>query len=139
ANELALKMARQYHQQSGDVNRYKILSRYRAYHGSSMGALSATGQALRKYKYVTRSSGFLQVAPPDNYRKPDAMSVEEYNLQKAREIEETIICEQKETIAAVIMEPLITGGGVLIPDAVYLQEVERICKRYDVLLIIDEV
>jgi len=139
ANEVAFKMARQYHQQNGDVNRYKILSRYRAYHGSSMGALSATGQALRKYKYEPLSSGFLHVAPPDHYRKPDDMSVEEYNLQKAREIEETIIWEQKETIAAVIMEPVITGGGVLIPDPVYLQEVERICKRYGVLLIIDEV
>src|SRR5699024_11737642 len=56
-----------------------------------------------------------------------------------REIEESIIWEQKETIAAVIMEPVITGGGVLIPDPVYLQEVERICERYGVLLIIDEV
>ncbi|MFA1818882.1 aspartate aminotransferase family protein [Virgibacillus oceani] len=139
ANEVAFKMARQYHQQNGDANRYKILSRYRAYHGSSMGALSATGQALRKYKYEPLSSGFLHVAPPDNYRKPDDMTLEHYNLQKAREIEETIIWEQKETIAAVIMEPLITGGGVLIPDAVYVQEVERICKRHGVLLIIDEV
>jgi adenosylmethionine-8-amino-7-oxononanoate aminotransferase len=139
ANEVAFKMARQYHQQNGDVNRYKIVSRYRAYHGSSMGALSATGQALRKYKYEPLSSGFLHVAPPDNYRKPDNMTVEQYNLQKARELEETIIWEQKETIAAVIMEPLITGGGVLIPDAVYVQEVERICKRHGVLLIIDEV
>ncbi|RLL43808.1 aspartate aminotransferase family protein [Oceanobacillus piezotolerans] len=139
ANEVAFKVARQYHQQNGDANRIKILSRYRAYHGSSMGALSATGQALRKYKYEPLSSGFLHVAPPDNYRKPDNISVEEYNLQRAREIGETIIWEQKETIAAVIMEPLITGGGILIPHPVYVQEVERICKRHGVLLIIDEV
>lgn len=139
ANEVAFKIARQYHQQNGDSNRYKVLSRYRAYHGSSMGALSATGQALRKYKYEPLSSGFLHVAAPDNYRKTDDMTVEQYNLQKARELEETIIWEQKETIAAVIMEPLITGGGVLIPDAVYVQEVEHICKRHGVLLIIDEV
>ena len=139
ANEVAFKIARQYHQQNGDTNRYKILSRYRAYHGSSMGALSATGQALRKYKYEPLTSGFLHVAPPDNYRKPEGVSIEEYNLQKAKEIEETIIWEQKETIAAVIMEPLITGGGVLIPHSVYVEEVERICKRHGVLLIIDEV
>ncbi|WP_085991014.1 aspartate aminotransferase family protein [Oceanobacillus senegalensis] len=139
ANEVAFKIARQYHQQNGEANRYKILSRYRSYHGSSMGALSATGQALRKYKYEPLSSGFLHVAPPDNYRKPEGVSIEEYNLQKAREIEETIIWEQKETIAAVIMEPLITGGGILIPDPVYVEEVEKICKRHGVLLIIDEV
>lgn len=139
ANEVAFKIARQYHQQNGDPNRYKVISRYRAYHGSSMGALSATGQALRKYKYEPLSSGFLHVSPPDNYRKPDNVTVEEYNLQKAREIEETINYEQKESIAAVIMEPLITGGGVIMPHEVYAQEVERICERHGVLLIIDEV
>lgn len=139
ANEVAFKIARQYHQQNGEPNRYKIISRYRAYHGSSMGALSATGQSLRKYKYEPLSAGFIHVSPPDHYRKPDNISVEQYNLLKAREIEETIKFEQKETIAAVIMEPLITGGGVIIPHEVYVQEVERICNRHGVLLIIDEV
>lgn len=139
ANEVAFKIARQYHQQNGDPNRYKVISRYRAYHGSSMGALSATGQALRKYKYEPLSSGFLHVSPPDNYRKPDHLSVEAYNVEKAREIEETINFEQKESIAAVIMEPLITGGGVIIPHKSYVQEVSRICRRNGVLLIIDEV
>jgi len=139
ANEVAFKIARQYHQQHDDPNRFKIVSRYRAYHGSSMGALSATGQALRKYKYEPLSAGFLHVAPPDNYRKPEDMTVEQYNIQKARELEEAIIWEQKETVAAVIMEPLISGGGILIPDASYVKEVERICKRHGVLLIIDEV
>src|SRR5699024_3048421 len=139
ANEVAFKIARQYHQQHDDPNRFKIVSRYRAYHGSSMGALSATGQALRKYKYEPLSAGFLHVARPDNYRKPEDMTVEQYNIQKARELEEAIIWEQKETVAAVIMEPLISGGGILIPDASYVKEVERICKRHGVLLIIDEV
>ncbi|NBJ70962.1 MULTISPECIES: aspartate aminotransferase family protein [Clostridia] len=139
ANEVAIKIARQYHQQKNGEPRYKIISRYRAYHGSSMGALSATGQALRKYKYEPLSTGFLHVAPPDNYRKPQGMSEKEYNLQKAREIEEVIIWEQKETVAAVMMEPLITGGGILIPHPIYVQEMEKICKRHGVLLIIDEV
>lgn len=139
ANEVAFKIARQYHQQNGDPSRYKFISRYRAYHGSSMGALSATGQALRKYKYEPLSSGFLHVAPPDNYRKPLGQSVEEYNLLKSQELEEKIIWEQKETIAGIIMEPLITGGGVLIPHPVYVEKVQEICKRHGVLLIIDEV
>ena len=67
------------------------------------------------------------------------MSVEAYNIQRAQEIEEKIIWEQKETIAAVIMEPLITGGGILIPHPVYVEKVQEICKRHGVLLIIDEV
>lgn len=139
ANEVAFKIARQYHQQNGDPNRYKVISRYRAYHGSSMGALSATGQALRKYKYEPLSSGFLHVSPPDNYRKPEGISIEEYNMQRAEEIEQTIIWEQKETIAAVIMEPVITGGGILIPHPVYVEKVQEICNKHGVLLIIDEV
>ncbi|WP_080872816.1 aspartate aminotransferase family protein [Oceanobacillus timonensis] len=139
ANEVAFKIARQYHQQNGDALRYKFISRYRAYHGGSLGALAATGQSLRKYKYEPLTSGFLHVAPPDNYRRPKGQSVEEYNIQKAEEIEEKIIWEQKETIAAVIMEPLITGGGVLIPDPIYVEKVQEICNRYGVLLIIDEV
>ncbi|GGC76268.1 putative aminotransferase YhxA [Thalassobacillus devorans] len=139
ANEVAFKIARQYHHQNGDPSRHKIISRYRAYHGNSFGALSATGQSLRKYKYEPLSSGFIHVSPPDNYRKPSGQSIEEYNIQCAKEIEDKIIWEQKETIAGIIMEPLITGGGVFIPHPVYMKKVEEICKRHGVLLIIDEV
>ncbi|MEW9676755.1 aspartate aminotransferase family protein [Lentibacillus sp. L22] len=139
ANEVAFKIARQYHQQNGEPSRYKFISRYRAYHGGSMGALAATGQPLRKYKYEPLASGFLHVAPPDNYRKPDGISVRDYNLQRAQDLEDTIIWEQKESIAGVIMEPLITGGGILIPDPVYVEKVQEICQRHGVLLIIDEV
>ncbi|MFK8794861.1 aspartate aminotransferase family protein [Planococcus plakortidis] len=139
ANEVAFKLARQYHQQNGEPSRFKFISRYRAYHGSSMGALSATGQALRKYKYEPLSPGFLHIAPPDNYRRPPGQSVEDYNLQRAQEFEEKIIWEQKETIAGIIMEPLITGGGILIPHPAYVEKVQEICRRHGVLLIIDEV
>lgn len=139
ANEVAFKLARQYHQQNGEHSRFKFISRYRAYHGSSMGAMSATGQALRKFKYEPLAPGFLHIAPPDNYRRPAGQSVEEYNLQRAQEFEEKIIWEQKETIAGIIMEPLITGGGILIPHPVYVEKVQEICNRHGVLLIIDEV
>ncbi|MGP7818026.1 aspartate aminotransferase family protein [Niallia sp. 01092] len=139
ANEVAFKIIRQYHQQNGEPNRYKFISRHRAYHGNSMGALSATGQALRKYKYEPLASGFLHIAPPDPYRCPTNLTSEELSIMRAEELEQKIIWEQKETIAGVIMEPLITGGGVLIPDPVYLQKVQEICNKYGILLIIDEV
>ncbi|PKG21612.1 aspartate aminotransferase family protein [Niallia nealsonii] len=139
ANEVAFKLIRQYHQQNGEPNRYKFISRHRAYHGNSMGALSATGQALRKYKYEPLASGFLHVSPPDSYRRPENMTVEEFNIMRAEELEQKIIWEQKETIAGIIMEPLITGGGVLIPHPVYMEKVQEICQKYGVLLIIDEV
>lgn len=139
ANEVAFKIIRQYHQQNGEPNRYKFISRHRAYHGSSMGALSATGQALRKYKYEPLASGFLHVAPPDPYRRPENMTSEEHSILRAEELEQKIIWEQKETVAGIIMEPLITGGGILIPDPIYLKKVREICDKYGILLIIDEV
>jgi taurine-pyruvate aminotransferase len=139
ANEVAFKMARQYHQQSGEYHRYKFISRYRAYHGNSFGALSATGQSVRKYKYEPLGSGFIHVRPPDSYRRPKYLSVEEFNILCAEEIREKIIWEGKETIAAVIMEPIITGGGILIPEPIYMKKVQEICNEFGVLLIIDEV
>lgn len=139
ANEAAFKMARQYQQQIGQHYRHKFIARYRGYHGSSLGALSATGQAQRKYKYEPLTGGFLHVAPPDSYRRPDGMTVEEFNLQCAQSIEDMIIWEGVETVAAVIMEPVITGGGVIVPHQVYLDRVQEICRKHGVLLIMDEV
>ncbi|WP_150270119.1 aspartate aminotransferase family protein [Paenibacillus tepidiphilus] len=139
ANEAAFKIARQYHQQTGQHYRHKFIARYRGYHGSSLGALSATGQAQRKYKYEPLTGGFLHVAPPDSYRRPAGMTVEEFNLQSAGAIEDMIVWEGAETVAAVIMEPAITGGGVIVPHQVYLDRVQEICRRHGVLLIMDEV
>lgn len=139
ANEAAFKIVRQYHQQTGQHYRSKFIARYRGYHGSSLGALSATGQAQRKYKYEPLAAGFLHVAPPDSYRRPAGMSVEAFNLQCAQAIEDTIVWEGAETVAAVIMEPVITGGGVIVPEQIYLDRVQEICRQYGVLLIMDEV
>ncbi|MGZ9583143.1 aminotransferase [Paenibacillus marinisediminis] len=139
ANETAFKIVRQYHQQTGSHSRYKMISRYRAYHGSSMGALAATGQAQRKYMYEPLGGGFIHVRPPDSYRRPAGMSVLDFNLLCTREIEERIVWEGQDTIAAVIMEPAITGGGVIVPHPAYTDEVQRICNKYNVLLIMDEV
>jgi taurine-pyruvate aminotransferase len=71
ANEVAFKIARQYHEQNGESDRWKFISRYRAYHGQTMAALAATGQALRKYRYEPLTPGFIHVSPPDLYRRPD--------------------------------------------------------------------
>lgn len=135
ANETAFKIARQYHQQKGDANRYKIISRYRSYHGNTMGALAATGQAQRKYKYEPLASGFLHVPPPDLYRNPD----DETTLSSAEAINQTMTWEVSESIAAVIMEPIITGGGVLMPPKNYLGRVKEICEKHGALMIVDEV
>lgn len=139
ANEAAFKIARQYHQQKGDSARYKFISRYRAYHGNSMGALAATGQAQRKYRYEPLGSGFLHVTPPDMYRCPYNGTEEAQSLDCANEIDRVMTWEMDETIAGVIMEPIITGGGVLIPHENYLPKVREICDQHGALLIVDEV
>ncbi|WP_257351042.1 aspartate aminotransferase family protein [Pseudalkalibacillus decolorationis] len=139
ANETAFKIARQYHKQNGSPDRYKFISRYRSYHGNSMGALAATGQAQRKYKYEPLGQGFLHVAPPDCYRSPFPSTDGLCCSQSADEIDRVMTWELDETIAGVIMEPIITGGGVLVPHDNYLKKVRESCDRHGALLISDEV
>jgi taurine-pyruvate aminotransferase len=139
ANETAFKIARQYHQQKGNPSRYKFISRYRAYHGNSMGALAATGQAQRKYKYEPLAPGFIHVAPPDTYRSNDPIDSPASRLESVKDIERVMTWELSETIAGVIMEPIITGGGVLIPPDQYMKGVKEACEKHGALLIVDEV
>jgi adenosylmethionine-8-amino-7-oxononanoate aminotransferase len=138
ANETAFKIVRQYHQQKGEHSRYKIISRYRAYHGNSMGALAATGQAQRKYKYEPLAPGFIHVSPPDSYRD-DCNVLEPSELSSVKEIDRTMTWELSETIAAMIMEPIITGGGILVPPDGYMKAVKEVCEKHGALLIVDEV
>lgn len=139
ANETAFKIARQYHQQNGQYGRHKFVSRYRSYHGGTMAALAATGQAQRKYRYEPLAQGFVHVSPPDMYRSPYGGSEEELGRAYAEEIERVITWELDETVAGVIMEPIITGGGVIVPPENYMKEVREVCDRHGVLLIVDEV
>jgi len=139
ANETAFKLVRQYHQQKGEHSRYKFISRYRAYHGNSMGSLAATGQAQRKYKYEPLAPGFLHVSPPDLYRSDDKVDAGASELQSVQEIDRVMTWELSETIAGVIMEPIITGGGVIVPPNKYMAGVKEVCEKHGALLIVDEV
>lgn len=139
ANETAFKIARQYHMQKGDQGRHKFIARYRGYHGNTMGALAATGQAQRKYKYEPLAQGFLHVTPPDSYRYPDYHTAETFSQECANEIDRVMTWELSETVAGVIMEPIITGGGVLMPHDSYMKQVKEICEKHGALLISDEV
>jgi adenosylmethionine-8-amino-7-oxononanoate aminotransferase len=141
ANEAAFKIVWQYHAQSGEpggFQRHKIISRYRAYHGNTLGGVSATGQAERKMSYGPTVPGFIHIPPPNPYRASEATPAE-HGLACAKMLEETIIFEGPQTVAAFIMEPMISGGGALIPPDEYLPAIRDICDRYGVLLILDEV
>lgn len=139
ANEVAFKLARQYHAQRGEPGRYKFISRYRAYHGNTMGALAATGQAVRKQSYEPLAPGFKHVPPPYCFRCPYGKTYGSCNLECAVAFDEMINWEGADTVAAVIMEPAITGGGVIVPPPEYLPKVREICDKHGVLLILDEV
>ena len=139
ANETAFKLARQYHTLLGRPMRYKIISRYRAYHGATLGALSATGQHQRKFGYEPMAPGFIHIHPPDPYREAEGQDQALYGEQAAQQLEMAIVWEGSDTVAAFVMEPIITGGGVLVPPANYLPRVAEICRQYGVLLIVDEV
>ncbi len=140
ASETAIKIARQSsRQRHPGENRYKIIARYQGYHGFTMGALSATGQVGRRVKFEPLVPGFVHVNPPYCYRCPLHLKYPQCNVACADEIEEAIVHEGPETVAAVIAEPIIGGGGVLVPPDEYLPQLRAICDRYGVLLILDEV
>ncbi|SDI75595.1 aminotransferase [Natribacillus halophilus] len=139
ANETAFKIARQYHKQTGNPDKYKFISRYRAYHGTTMGAMSATAQAQRRVKYDPGVPGFMHVPPPYAYRSTFE-NPEKDDEMAANFLEQIIIWEGEDTVAGFIMEPYISGGGVIKPQSDhYLKRVREICDKYNVLLIIDEV
>ncbi|SVB51081.1 uncharacterized protein METZ01_LOCUS203935 [marine metagenome] len=139
ANETAFKIARQFHLQTGNPRKYKIISRHRAYHGNTMATMTATGQAERKVGYDPMAAGFLHIPPPYPYRAHPKFTAEEHGEECAKFLEETINYEGAETVAAFIMEPMISGGGVLVPPDNYLPMVREVCDRHQVLLIHDEV
>jgi hypothetical protein len=140
AVETAWKMARQYFKAVGQPDRYKVLSRDIAYHGTTMGALSITGVPAIKAPYEPLVPGSVRVANTNFYRAPEhGDDLEAFGLWAARDIEQRILMEGPESVAAVFLEPVQNSGGCFPPPPGYFQEVRRICDRYGVLLVSDEV
>jgi adenosylmethionine-8-amino-7-oxononanoate aminotransferase len=140
ATEAAMKLARQYHQQSGHPRKYKIISRYGAYHGGTMGALSAGGGRERKAVYEPLGVGFIHVHPPYCYRCPFDQTYPECGRTCVGLIERTIEAEDPDTVAAVIVEPIsISSAGFIVPPPDYLGRLRDACTRHDVVLIYDEI
>ncbi|MCB0097747.1 MAG: aspartate aminotransferase family protein [Caldilineaceae bacterium] len=136
--EAALKFVRQYFKQSGHPGKYKFISRYQSYHGSTLGAMSLGGTGKRKTPFEPQANGFVKVFPPTYYRDRFS-SWEECNRFCAQMIEDVIIHEDPETVAAVVLEPIGNTGGTITPTAEYFQIIREICDRYNVLLIFDEI
>ncbi len=130
ANETAFKIARYYWKRRGIPTKTKIITRVHAYHGVTLAAMSATGIPAYQQMFEPLVPGFVHILPSYPYRYPGSM---------AEALEEAILREGPETVAAFIAEPVMGAGGLIPPTPDYFPAVRAICDRYDVLLIADEV
>jgi adenosylmethionine-8-amino-7-oxononanoate aminotransferase len=135
AVETALKLARQYHKITGNPNKTKVIARDIAYHGTTMGALSATGVSDYRIPFEPLTPGACHVPNTNLYRLPQGHDPAEL----AEAVAERIEFEGPETVAAVILEPVQNAGGCLLPPEGYFDRIREICDEYNVLLISDEV
>ncbi len=137
ANEKVFKMVRQIAARHHGGKKYKVLYRERDYHGTTITALSACGQPQRAMQYGPFTPGFVEVPHCLEYRKQ--WDVENYGERAADAIEEVILREGPDTIGAICLEPVTAGGGVIEPPKGYWERVQEICKKYNILIHIDEV
>src|SRR6201995_349488 len=136
SNESAFKIARYYWKRMGKPNKVKIISRQYGYHGVTLAAMSATSLPGYHKMFGPLVPEFLQVAPPYPYRWPGNGDA---GIGAADAVEEAILAEGADTVAAVIAEPVMGYGGVIVPPATYFPRLREICDRHDILLIADEV
>ncbi len=137
ANEKAFKMIRQIAHKKYGGKKNKILYRERDYHGSTLATMSAGGQLERNMQYGPFAPGFVEVPHCLEYRAQ--IETENYGEWAADQIEEVILREGPDTVGALCLEPVTAGGGVITPPDGYWARVQEICKKYDILLHIDEV
>jgi adenosylmethionine-8-amino-7-oxononanoate aminotransferase len=135
AVESAIKLARAYHERTGNPRKTKFITREIAYHGTTLGALAATGITALRQEFEPLVPGGHQVPNTNSYRWPPDRDP----LWAADQIEERILYEHPDTVAAVILEPLQNAGGCIPPQPGYFDRVREICDRYNVLLVSDEV
>ena len=140
ANEAGFKIARQYMKHEYPEHyRFKTISRYFAYHGTTLATLDAGGMGERKAKFEPFSGDFVHVAHPYCYRCPFGLTYPSCGLACVKNMETTILGEGPETVAEVLVEPIMSGVGVAVPPDEYLPEVESLCRKYGILLHVDEV
>jgi taurine--2-oxoglutarate transaminase len=138
ANENAIKLARGY------TRRHKILARYRSYHGASAGAMAATGDPRRVAWEPNLMAGVVHFLDPYRYRSTfhrmnPNISEEDFARDYVNHLEEIILYEGAESIAAIIMESVTGTNGIIIPPQGYMQGVRALCDKYGIVMIADEV
>ena len=137
--ESAWKLARAYFRAKGEGQRHKVIARRTAYHGTTLGALAITGIPALRQPFEPLTPGGVHVPNTNRYRHPLADDEKAFMLSVTDAIEEAILFEGPETVAAVFLEPVQNAGGCFVPPPGYFQRVREICDRYGVLLVSDEV
>ncbi|MCK6582087.1 MAG: aspartate aminotransferase family protein [Anaerolineales bacterium] len=140
SNDSAFKTARYYWKRKGKPGKYKVIARKGAYHGITLASTFATG--LEKYQamFGPAMEGFVHIPAPNQYRyEGNLEDGETVGQAAARELEEAILREGADTVAAFIAEPVMGVGGVIVPPDDYFPFVRKICDNYQVLFIADEV
>ena len=140
ANELAMKLAIRFWQEQGRPRKHGIISRWTSYHGSTLGALSATGHPARRRAFADLLHPFPRVSPPYCLRCPAGASTESCAEACLNDLEVAIQREGPERLAAFIAEPVVgAAAGILVPPSGYHEGVRELCDRYELLWIADEV
>ncbi|MBI2266138.1 MAG: aspartate aminotransferase family protein [Armatimonadetes bacterium] len=139
AIETSVKIARQYHQLNGHPNRYKVIGRREAYHGTTYGALSLSGIKANRTPFEPLLPGFRHISPPYCYRCDFGKAYPECDLDCVRTLQQLIEFEGPKTIACVVMEPVMSALGSVAPPQEYYRKIREICDQYGILLVLDEV
>ena len=139
ANDTVVRMVRHYWSSKGQPRKNIFISRFNAYHGSTMAAASLGGMKPMHQQGGLPIPGIVHINQPYWFREGRDLDPEAFGIAKARELEIKIHQLGPENVAAFIGEPIQGAGGVIIPPASYWPEINRICKEYDILLVADEV
>ena len=140
ANDTAIKLAWYYWNALGRPEKKKVLSRNRGYHGTGISSGSLTGLPNIHREFNLPLDGFLHLRCPHHYREAEGDESEEaFTARLVRELEEMILDEGPETIAAFFAEPVMGTGGVVVPPEGYFAAIQPILKKYEILLVADEV
>jgi len=139
ANDTQIRLIRRYWDLQGQHDRMTIIARKNAYHGSTLGGASLGGMSAMHEQMVLPVPGIEHIEQPYHYGLGGDMPADEFGLQQARLLEEKILEIGADKVAAFIGEPVQGAGGVIIPPDTYWPEIQRICDKYDILLVADEV
>ncbi len=138
-NDSAVKAIRYFWNLEGKPNKKIFIARKKAYHGVTLAAASLSGLTSMHPQADLPLPGFVHVECPDWYAEGGDMTPEEYGLKTAKSLEDKILELGAENVAAFVAEPIQGAGGLIIPPKGYWEEIQRICRKYDILLHVDEV